>query len=122
MIDDVIKRFNQIVLPNNNEADMPEWRTSEVLNKFDINTLDKQETAHKLNSSGLRQYMIIPETKTLVIDGTDYKIQSFFNIKNAMAGDYKTLDYIFNSKGFNIDEFEIKDFVKGTNENYNIPF
>ncbi len=112
MIDDVIKRFNQIVLPNDNEVGMPEWHTSEVLNEFDINTFDKQETAHKLNSSSLRRYMIIPETRTLVIDGTDYKIQPFFNIENAMAGDYKTLDYIFNSKGFNIDEFEIKVYQK----------
>ena len=69
---------------------------------------NKEDEFINLNVNGLQQYKIIPETRTLIIGGKEYEIDDFFDIKHAIAGDFKTLDYIFTYKGFNIREFEIK--------------
>ena len=69
---------------------------------------NKEDEFINLNVNGLQQYKIIPETRTLIIGGKEYEIDDFFNIKHAIAGDFKTLDYIFTYKGFDIREFDIK--------------
>lgn len=68
------------------------------------NLLSTSKAAQK----GIKQYKIIPETRTLVIDDKKFHIKPWFNLKNALQGDFKTLDYIFSSLGFDINEFEIQ--------------
>lgn len=47
------------------------------------------------NNAENQLYVIDRDNKTLSIDDKQYLIPDFFNIENAINGDFKTLDYIF---------------------------
>ncbi len=109
-LEQIFNEFDKIInsSTDNIQTGIPECPTNEVLTSESINTQKEQKPLFKSNSDGLRQYKIIPETRSLVIDGEVYQIEPYFSVKNAMAGNYKALDYIFHHKGFNIDDFEIR--------------
>lgn len=111
MLEEIFNEFDKVIQspPNDSKTGMPAGSITDVNNDEGINVPKKGLPLVKQNSSGLKTYTIIPETRNLIINDKVYEIDDFFNIKNAIAGDFKTLDYIFTYKGFNIREFEIKE-------------
>lgn len=87
---------------------MPELPQKEVLNVPSINSYTNMIGLHTEYSNGLLEYKINADTRTLIIGNNIYDIPKFFNIKNALNGDYKTLDYIFNFCGLDIKQYKIK--------------
>ena len=116
MLEEILNEFDKVIKSplNSTKTGMAESPITDVNNDRSINTSKKAPSFVKCNFSGFKTYTIIPKTRNLIIDGEVYEIEPYFNIKNAMNGDYKTLDYIFYHKGFDINDFQIQ---KETNMN-----
>lgn len=87
---------------------MPEPPKYEVLNVPSINPYANMIELHTSHSNGLLEYKINADTRKLIIGNSVYDIPEYFNIENALNGDYKTLDYIFNSCGLDIKQYRIR--------------
>ena len=58
------------------------------------------------NNAENQSYSIDRCSKTLSINDKQYLIPDFFNIENAVNGDFKTLDYIFSYFRLDIYEYD----------------
>lgn len=85
---------------------MPASLVSEVIKADGINTPRNIFEVNKTASTRVDKYSIDKEHRKLIVDGHEYKIDSFFNIESAINGDYKTLDYIFTYNHLYINDFE----------------
>lgn len=84
---------------------MPVAPVSKVIKAVDTNTPRNLFGGNKTASTSVLKYSIDKANRKLIIDGHEYKINSFFNIENAINGDYKTFDYIFTYNQLNINDF-----------------
>ena len=86
---------------------MPEMPQKELLNVSSINPHRNMTELHTEHPNSLLEYKINADTRKLITGNKIYDIPKFFNIKNALNGDYKTLDYIFNYCNLDIKKFNI---------------
>ncbi|MDD3593836.1 MAG: hypothetical protein PHX18_04315 [Candidatus Gastranaerophilales bacterium] len=84
---------------------MPATPTSDVIKPEGVNTPRNLFELNKTASTRAGKYSIDKEHRKLIVDGNEYFINDFFNIENAISGDFKTLDYIFTFNNLNIDDF-----------------
>ncbi len=94
------------------EAGMPARPTSEVIKSDGTNTPRNLFEGNKTAPVRAGRYSIDKEHKKLIVDGHEYKINSFFNIESAINGDFKTLDYIFTYNHLNINDFSVDEGQK----------
>lgn len=105
MIEDLLADLEDMLLP---------------YKKYDKKAIKKEvieiSTIEHMNSK--KDYTIIINTSStdicdsqglIVIDGKEYNIACWWNLKALIEGDYKTADYLLSYLGFNIDDFNIKD-------------
>lgn len=97
MITDILDKFNEII--RNTPATKPEMSNNDkdyiVINHYEIDFAER----------------------LLIIGNNKYNIPAFFNINNAIAGDYKTLDYIFTYLGLNTSNYLKKEYKSIQNSN-----
>lgn len=86
--------------------------TSEVAGAEGTNTPRNLFEVNKTASTRAGEYSIDKERRKLIVDGHEYKINSFFNIESAINGDFKTLDYIFTYNHLNINDFTVDEGQK----------
>jgi len=96
---------NLKIKPVAEQPTMPATPTVEVIRLRDTNTPRNLFEGNKTASTRAGKYSIDKEHRKLIVDGNEYFINDFFNIENAVGGDFKTLDYIFTSNNLNIDDF-----------------
>jgi hypothetical protein len=101
-------KINQTV----QEAGMPATPTSEVIKAEGTNTPRNLFEGSKTPSTRAGKYSIDKEYRKLIVDGYEYKINSFFNIESAINGDFRTLDYIFTYNHLNINDFSVDEGQK----------
>ncbi len=97
---------NLKIKPLAEQPPMPERSTSEVIKTEGVNAPRNLFEGDRTASVRAGKYSINKEYRKLIVDGHEYKINSFFNIESAISGDFKTLDYIFTHNHLNIDDFE----------------
>lgn len=106
MLEDLFKDLETIINePTPQELHMPERHTSKVITPEGTNTPRNLFGGNKTAPARARKYSIDKEHRKLIVDGNEYLINDFFNIENAVGGDFKTLDYIFTFNNLNIDDF-----------------
>lgn len=95
---------------------------TDILDKFDEIIKNTPATKSEMSNND-KDYIVINHyeidiAKRLVIIGNNkYSIPAFFNINNAIAGDYKTLDYIFTYLGLNTSNYLKKKYKSINNSN-----
>ena len=96
---------------------------TDILNKFDEIIKNTSTINRKNNNFNSENYIVISHSeidaikRLLIVGNNKYNIPVFFNINNALAGDYKTLDYIFTYFGFNISNYLKKEYKSSNNTN-----
>lgn len=97
MITDILDKFDEII--RNTPATKPEMSNNDkdyiVINHYEIDFAER----------------------LLIIGNNKYNIPAFFNINNAIAGDYKTLDYIFTYLGLNTSNYLKREHKSINNSN-----
>lgn len=96
---------NLKIKPVAEQPTMPARSTSEVIKAKGVNTPSNLFEVNKTACTRAGYYSIDKEHRKLIVDGHEYKINSFFNIESAINGDFKTLDYIFTYNQININNF-----------------
>jgi len=90
------------------KINMLETDTSKVSKPVDIKPYTNLLELNTSHSDDLKEYKINPQTYKLIIDNKIYDIPRFFNIKGAIEGNYKALDYIFSYFGLDIKGFRVQ--------------
>ena len=96
---------------------------TDILNKFDEIIKNTPTINRKNNSFNSENYIVISHyeidaiKRLLIVGNNKYNIPTFFNINNALAGDYKTLDYIFTYFGLNVGNYIKKEYKSSINTN-----
>lgn len=106
MLKDFFEDLDTLInTPIAEQPHMPATPTVKVIRLRDTNTPRNLFEGNKMASARARKYSIDKEHRKLIVDGDEYFINDFFNIENAVSGDFKTLDYIFTYNHLNIDDF-----------------
>ncbi len=88
---------------------------NDILDKFDEIIKNTPKIISEVHTSIIKDYVVINryeidiKKRLLLIGNNKYNIPNFFNINNAVTGDYKTLDYIFTYLGFNTSNYLKKE-------------
>ena len=95
---------------------------TDILDKFDEIIKNTPETKPEKSNNAkdyivIKQYNIDVTERLLIIENNKYSIPLFFNINNAIAGDYKRLDYIFTYFGLNTSNYLKKEYKSIKNSN-----
>lgn len=106
MLKDFFEDLDTLInTPIAEQPTMPARPASEVVSVRDTNTPRNLFDGNKTASARAGKYSIDKKHRKLIIGGHEYYINDFFNIENAVSGDFKTLDYIFTFNNLNIDDF-----------------
>lgn len=102
------KDFNEHYLKCiKSQRSVPELPQNKDLSICDINSYNDELKLDIRHSGGLLKYEINLETYKLIANNKMFDIPKFFNLKSAIQGDFKTLDYIFAYCGLDINQFKI---------------
>lgn len=96
---------------------------NDILDKFDEIIKNTPKTISKVHTCIIKDYVVINryeidiKKRLLFLENNKYNIPDFFNINNAITGDYKTLDYIFTYLGLNTSNYLKKGHKSINNSN-----
>lgn len=88
---------------------------NDILDKFDEIIKNTPKIISEVHTSIIKDYVVINryeidiKKRLLLIGNNKYNIPNFFNINNAIKGDYKSLDYIFTYLGLNTSNYLKKE-------------
>ena len=71
-----------------------------------IENKDCMPACNPINNATICKYRIDENNRLLLIDDKKYLIPDFFNIKNAINGNFKALDYIFSYFKLDIYDYD----------------
>lgn len=108
MLEDLFKDLEKIINePIPQKTPVPVDPVSYVTRVGGVNIPRNLFEGNKTASARVEKYSIDKEHRELIVDGHKYIINDFFNIENAVSGDFRTLDYIFTYNHLNINDFEV---------------